>query len=338
VTNTTSDHNSATILITGAGQLGSRYLQGLANCVNPLDIYVHDISERALQIAKQRWEQVDQPVAPNTVLQKNSRAVQNKVTFLSSNEKIPNRINIAIIATNADVRSQVVKQIATNREVCYWILEKVLTQSEKELDEILTLTKNSSGAWTNIPRRMMVWHQQIREQLRNERPLKITGKGLLWGLACNGIHHLDLVSWWTGEKLIKIDTSKLDSHWIESKRKGFFEITGKITAVYSGGTTLSLESISEGPSFKMYVVGKNNNWTIDESNGVATGPGGLAIKGENEMQSFMTSKLVDDLLTANDCMLPRLSESAEMHRVYLNSLLDHWNQAHVSNVDILPIT
>ena len=58
MTNTTSDHNSATILIAGAGQLGSRYLQGLANCQNNLNIFVLDISEQSLQIAKQRWEQV----------------------------------------------------------------------------------------------------------------------------------------------------------------------------------------------------------------------------------------------------------------------------------------
>ena len=53
---------SATILITGAGQLGSRYLQGLTNCKETLDIYVNDISERSLQIAKQRWEQVDKSI------------------------------------------------------------------------------------------------------------------------------------------------------------------------------------------------------------------------------------------------------------------------------------
>ena len=55
--NTIYDQMSATILIAGAGQLGSRYLQGLANCQNTLDIYVQDISKQSLQIAKQRWEE-----------------------------------------------------------------------------------------------------------------------------------------------------------------------------------------------------------------------------------------------------------------------------------------
>jgi hypothetical protein len=329
---------SATILIAGVGQLGSRYLQGLANCQNTLDIYVQDIYEQSLQVAKQRWEQVAHPVDSDTVSGNNEPAVKHKVTFISSFEKIPMKIDIAIVATNADVRPQVVKQIEANFEVCYWILEKVLAQSVTMLSEILALTQNSTGAWTNIPRRMMAWHKQIRERLRSESTLKITGSGSLWGLACNGIHYLDLVSWWTDEKLRKIDTSKLDSKWIESKRKGFFEVTGKITAVYSGGTRLVLESRKEGSPFKMKVEGQNSVWEIDEIKGIAVGPDGVMIMGKNEMQSSMTSKLVDDLLAGKNCDLPKLSDSVEMHKIFLCSFLDHWNNVNSRNDETLPIT
>ena len=113
-------------------------------------------------------------------------AIQHKVTFISSFEKIPKKINIAIVATNADVRPQVVKQIKANFEVCYWILEKVLAQSMTMLSEILALTQNSLGAWTNIPRRMMAWQKQIRESLQSEGTLKITGSGSLWGCLVMG--------------------------------------------------------------------------------------------------------------------------------------------------------
>ena len=333
-----SDLNSATILIAGAGQLGSRYLQGLVNCQNNLDIYVQDVSEQSLQIAKQRWEHVVQTVSTNTVSGNSSQKTQHKVTFLPSLENIPKKINIAIVATNADVRPQVVKQIVTSNEVRYWVLEKVLAQSDRALDEILTLTKNSVGAWVNTPRRMMAWHQQIHKELQYELPLQITGIGSLWGLACNGIHSLDLVSWWTDEKLRKIDTSKLDSKWIESKRKGFFEVTGEITAVFSGGTRLVLESKLEGSPFKMKVEGQNNVWEIDEIKGVAVGSDGTIITGNNEMQSTMTSKLVDDILTRKNCELPKLPDSVEMHSIFLRSLLEHWNTVNSKNDETLPIT
>ena len=65
MTNTISDQMSATILIVVAGQLGSRYLQRIANCRNILNIYVQDISKHSLQIAKQRWEQVFHMATPS---------------------------------------------------------------------------------------------------------------------------------------------------------------------------------------------------------------------------------------------------------------------------------
>ena len=328
---------SATILIAGAGQLGSRYLQGLANCQNTLDIYVQDISKQSLQIAKQRWEEVCQTTAAvNGVL--TDPSYQNQITFVSSFDKLPKQIDIAIVATNADVRPQVVKQITAKCDVQFWILEKILAQSVTALDDILTHTQNSTGAWVNIPRRMMTWHQQIREKLQSDIPLHITGSGSLWGLACNGIHYLDLVSWWTDEKLKTIDTSKLDSKWIESKREGFFEVTGEISAVYSGGTRLVLESRLEGSPFKMKVEGQNSVWEIDEIKGIAVGSDGIILNGKNEMQSTMTSYLVDDILAGKNCDLPKLSDSVELHRIFLCSLLEHWNNVNSRNDDTLPIT
>ena len=140
---------SATILIAGAGKLGSRYLQGMANCKNTLDIYVFDISEQSLQIAKKCWEQVFYKTSNYKSDNVTEPVIQHKTTFLTSFEKIPKNINIAVVATNADVRPRVIKQILTKNEVSYWILEKVLSQSVFELDEILSLTKNATGTWTN---------------------------------------------------------------------------------------------------------------------------------------------------------------------------------------------
>ena len=45
------------ILIAGAGQLGSRYLQGLSKFKDLLNIYVFDISDDSLKMAQSRWEE-----------------------------------------------------------------------------------------------------------------------------------------------------------------------------------------------------------------------------------------------------------------------------------------
>ena len=101
---------------------------------------------------------------------------------------------------------------------------------------------------------------------------------------------------------------------------------------------MTLESKLEGPLFSMKVEGKKNFWEFDESNGVFSGPNGLLITGKIELQSLMTTRLVDTILTDGDCDLPKLSVSVEIHRVFLCSLLEHWNSVHGSNVDTLPIT
>ena len=42
----------ALILISGAGQLGSRYLQGMKKCNLPLTIFVHDCNNRLIEFGK----------------------------------------------------------------------------------------------------------------------------------------------------------------------------------------------------------------------------------------------------------------------------------------------
>jgi len=328
VTNSISNQYSSTIVIVGAGQLGSRYLQGLALSERSLDIYVQDISDQSLRTSKNLW---DQAIDADSIK-------RHKVTLLSSLENFPQQIDIAIVSTNANVRPQVVKQIVKNCNVRYWILEKILAQSEATLDEISLLTRNSNGVWINHPFRMMNIFRIMRKNLLKDAPLIVRVSGSLWGMACNTTHYLDLVEFLTGETLTELDISQLDSHWIKSKRKGFFEVTGKITTAFSRGTTLILESRKKGPVFSVEIESQDQKWKIDDRNRIVSGVNGVLITGNIEMQSLMTKRLVDTLLTGGNCHLPKLSESLELHRFFLRSLLEHWNYSHGTNIDTLPIT
>ena len=118
----------AIILISGAGQLGSRYLQGMVNCNSPLRIYVHDCHENSLSLAKQRW---DEAANLNNI---------HKVSYHTSLQGLPGLIDIAIVSTTADVRATVVENISKKIDVNYWVLEKVLAQNEYDLDKVKTIT------------------------------------------------------------------------------------------------------------------------------------------------------------------------------------------------------
>lgn len=315
-----------TILISGAGQLGSRYLQGLAKCRLPLRIYVQDRYEGSLDRARQRW---------NEVL---SQEVSHEVSFHSTLELLPRQIDIAIVATTADSRPRIVGEISGLADVRFWVLEKVLAQSESGLDEIISQIGESSSAWVNTPRRMMPWHQQIKAQLGLNHPMALKVEGGAWGLACNAIHFLDLFAWWTGETLQTVHTDRLAPHWFESKRQGCWEISGILEARFSGGSR-ALLSAEEGtaPAF-LEVSNGQLSWQIKEAEGLAKRSDGMEIPGCMVYQSEMSADLVEAIFATGCCELPTLAESAALHRVFIRSMQEHWKQAGNPAAICVPIT
>ena len=71
-----------TILIAGAGQLGSRHLQGVKTSKNELDIWVYDLCKESLKVAEVRYNQVES---------------KNKTAhFVDTLEEVPNNIDVLI--------------------------------------------------------------------------------------------------------------------------------------------------------------------------------------------------------------------------------------------------
>jgi len=316
------------ILISGAGQLGSRYLQGLASCRYPLSIIVQDKSQDSLDRARQRWSEVINPECTYNI------------SFQLSLNSIPESIDIAIVATNADVRSYVVRDILRHTLVRYWVLEKVLSQDKQGLDEIAEQLQYASGAWVNTSRRMMSWHQNIRSTRGFNNPMTFNVNGGDWGLACNAIHFLDLFAWWSGETLESIDVSLLSAQWKESKRLGYKEITGMLQAKYSGGSSakLSANSEKEVSPILIEISDGNLSWFINETAGTAKRSDGLNIHGSMLNQSKMSTSLVESIIANGSCDLPCLAESIAMHRIFIGGMLAHYRQMHNSDATFIPIT
>ena len=140
---------SFSILLIGAGQLGSRYLQGLATCETLLEIFVIDPNEKSLESAQLRWEE------------EASGNILHTVLFSQTLEKISSDIDLCLVTTTADVRLSVVEQVLSRCRVWYWVLEKVLAQFVGHINRLEQLLLNAEGAWVNTPRRSNSWHQQI---------------------------------------------------------------------------------------------------------------------------------------------------------------------------------
>ncbi|WP_457281217.1 hypothetical protein [Polaromonas sp. P5_D5] len=313
------------VLISGAGQLGSRYLQGLVNCGSPLCIHVQDVDPASLARAQQRWDEVA----------KANRA--HEIQLHTSLVMVPAAIDVAIVATTARWRPEVVREIAARTTVGAWILEKVLAQSETGLDEIEHHVGHAR-VWVNTPRRMLDWHQQIKAQLTSGKPMHLKVSGGAWGLACNSIHFLDMFAWWTGETPTTFDTSELAPGWIESKRPGNWEVMGTLKVDFSGGSTAALEA-GDGDVFYRFELDDGiHRWAIDEAAGTAKRSDGLDLPGRLPFQSEVSGALIESILVSNDCALPTLEQSLEIHRPYIRALLDHWRVNVDVEADAVPIT
>ena len=317
---------ASAILISGAGQIGSRHLQGLAKCKIPLRIYIHDIHKESLAIAKQRWDEVC------------NQEQTHELSFHASINSIPQNVDIAIVATAADVRAEVVAKICNRTNVRYWVLEKVLTQGQADLDNLLLQIGTDSKVWVNIPRRMMPWYKEIRSLLGLKQPLALNIQGGGWGLACNSVHFLDLCAWWTGETLSRIDSTQLNPIWFESKRPGFWEINGTLKAHYSGGSKAILSATKGFNSISIEVSDGEQSWMISEVKGIAQKSNGIVIKGKLLYQSEMTGTLVETILEFERCDLPTIKDASDVHRIFIQALVKHWKQAGHPDAAYVPIT
>ncbi len=325
------------IVIVGAGQLGSRYLQGLAAVSHHLRVQVVDPSIDALERAAIRWSEVDGP------------EVGHEVSYHGDLCEVASDVGVVVVATTAPVRPAAVEAVAERTNVATWVLEKVLAQSLDDLQRIVHAV-GGDMAWVNTWGRMTPWYQRLRGA-EAVGPVRFWVEGGSWGMACNAIHVLDLIAWWTGEDLVGVDAGGLDADWLPGKRPGMLEVSGSLVATYSGGTTGVLYACrsavdgepagTDGPEV-LGIDGPGSGWLIErpfsEIDGVAVATDGTRVRGRIEFQSERTAPLVDDLLNGRGCGLTDLATSAEQHRIFLSGLLYRWSGVAGRDLDRLPIT
>lgn len=315
------------VLIIGAGQLGSRYLQGLVLSTQHLEIIVVDQNSESLDVAELRWVQAGGEQSPHSIRWFNVLPAYLK------------RVDVAIIATSSHGRANLIEMVSSKIDVRYWVLEKVLAQSSDEVMEIQSSLARCEGAWVNTPRRMMHWHQSLHRVFSEKSIVAMLLSGGPWGLACNSIHYIDLLAWWTGQTLVSIDTSKLDNDWYESKRTGYFEITGDLIANFSGGASLKLKSRRSGRTEPIQVeLDDGTYWHIDESGGKARSSVGKEVNGSIELQSQISGRMIDQIIATSTCQLPSIKTSSAMHVVFLDAMLGHWRRANNCRCRLVPIT
>lgn len=306
------------IVIVGAGNLGSRHLQALALTEIPLDVYVVDSSQKSLDLAKQRYEEM--PFNP---------LVQN-VTFCKDIQELNNNFEVAIIATPSKPRRMVIESLLIKNKVRYAILEKVLFPRMEDYDEVKhLLDRYNVKAWVNCGRRNNIFYKKMRELFKSEKNIFMTVSCSNLGIGCNSIHFLDTYSFITDQQNFSIDTDYLSKKIIPAKREGYIEFTGSVRFKSEKGTLLITSYQDAGVSDISTIQSENFFALICESKGYAD----LLIRKDLEWQkqsiiikyqSQITQELIKDLILSEECGLPTYEESAKLHKVMLEGFLKHY--------------
>lgn len=322
------------VLIIGAGELGSRHLQGILKVNRQLNVYCVDPSEKSLKIAKNRADEITS---------------NSNVSYSKSLDFIPvNQFDVVIISTSSHVREQIIIQLLEKCQATFLILEKVLFQEIKSYHNISKiLSENNVKVWVNHPRRMVDKYKEIRRVIiNNDEKIVFNVIGGNWGLACNGLHFLDLFTFLTGDEIESIESNELDNIVHPSKRAHYIEFTGTLNGKSKKGHQFHITSFQENIApISIYIASSSARWNILEGHDARVSSmsreNGFLDEEEKfiiDFQSSLTTEMILNLYNNNECDLPSYYEASNTHIAFIESLLKKYRQITNIDTDACPIT
>lgn len=318
------------IAIIGAGQLGSRHLQGLKLAQIPMCIQIVDNSEQSLQIARERYEQVE----PNPKIE--------SIEYLTAIDSLSQDLDLVIIATGSKPRAAIISELLAKKAVKNLILEKVLFPTLNQYEQVQALLQTHGlldHTWINCTRRTFEGYKKLKAELAGAKEINYTKSGTDWGLGCNAIHFIDHYAFLSGDtELPLFDVTQLDPIVHSSKRAGYVEFTGTIKATTSKGNQIAITSASTETPNKLVLIADGVRYDIDEATDQITRNGQLWGKIGMKFQSGLTGIVTEDILLRQHSDLTPYLESTNYHLALLKPLIQFYNQLTGKNEDNCPIT
>lgn len=321
------------IVLFGAGQLGRRHLQALSQMDSAAEIEVVDPVPESLAAAKVLLDDMPGNGAPK------------EITYLSTIADVSREVDVAIIATNADVRAGVVRSLLAACDVKNLVLEKVLFQKPEDYAEIEALfASKGTKVWVNHPRRLFPFYKKMKDWMAGAQQVSYQVQGGAWGLACNGLHFLDHLAYLTGEDMLTVSGEGLNPRLIQSKRAGFVELSGALHGRL-GAHPFSLFCHDEASPAVITICSDTLNAIIDESNGwyrIARKENQWKWETGTEkiihFQSELSHLVVEDILAVGQCDLPAYAEAIKLHLPFIRCVMNHLGKIAQREYDICPIT
>lgn len=309
---------SAGLLLVGAGELGSRHLQGLALVAAPEIIVIEPVAAARDRAAARYAEVSSSSAAP--------------LRFVDHIDALDARAAVGIIATSSLRRREVIEQLVAHGVVPrQLVLEKFLFPAVADYAAVAALV--DPGTVVNTPRRRWALYRSLRAHLREPFTLRV--RGTSWGLCCNAVHFGDVFAFLTGAEDVRFDFA-LAAGVVAAKRAGYVEMHGAITG-HTSASTLELQCVpGDVVALEVDVFVGGVEHRIDERTGACSGLGIAA--GAPAFQSGDTGALVTSLLAGEATGLPTLAGSAAVHVPLLVGFLDHYRRFVDAEAVSCPVT
>lgn len=243
----------------------------------------------------------------------------SKIKIINSLDEIDSDyIDFVIISTSSNHRYEIFNKLVM-KNIKYFLLEKIVFQSMEEFrkaNEIIC--DNDIFAYCNFPNRYFINYIQLRKKIKLSSKSDFYISSGDCGIACGGIHYLDLFEYLTCSSII--ESKSCLEKWSKNNKRGndYIDFSGVFCArnennnnielffdkSHNGGSMIKILLDNETVLFSEndsshYSIEKNNEIIISET---------LNIKP----QSQLTSKIVEDIFSHN-ALIPTVNESRNAH-------------------------
>lgn len=245
----------------------------------------------------------------------------NKTEVCKNINDIHKKIDLLILSTTADGRYTTLIDILSKTKVSKILFEKFLFQKLIEYNKTKKiLAINNIKAWVHLPLRLSPIFNQIKKEITKNNTFILRSLGGDWSMASNIIHSIDLFTFLTNSKNLKILHKNFDKKKLNSKkRKKYDEVSGTIYAkgINNHYLEISKDRLSQRPK-EFELISKNSHIIISNNF--------IYIRDikrwkffKNKFQfpslNHIGDKILSDILINNKSALPKYNDAIISHQV-----------------------
>lgn len=326
------------ILIVGCGDIGTRHLQAVVSLPQVTQVEICDPRPEGLALGKQRLKEVS-CLSPSTTFR-----------WIHSLEEASPEGDLCIVATQARGRCQITEEIALKCGYKSFFLEKTVAQSVAEYERLLSVAeKKELSVWVNCKTRAYPFHRRMKQFFDGKDPIQFCVFGGNHGLVLNGIHSIDLFTFYDESHSLIGKDSKIDLILHPSKRgKDIFDLSGTLNVFSDKGSTFTIDFSKDNMAPPFYTVfSKNLRFTVDHwakqafESCIDTNWSWRPVPFETDTAltiSTMSRAFVDSILTTGKCELPTLADCYPAHAYLLKEVQPVFVKLMGKELEKCPIT